>query len=78
MPAKKEELQSPSFFFTFLTLAQRDIQDHHDKKTCQNAQRANMRMLSKMRFRTQFLYDNLDHRACRKGEQPGHNRGNCA
>ena len=77
MPAKKEELQSPSFF-TFLTLAQGDIQDHHDKKTRYDAQCTDMRMLSKMRFRNQFLYDNIDHRACRKGEQPGHNRGNCA
>lgn len=55
-------------------LPERHVKDHHRQKTGHDAERANMRMLAKLRFRDQLLDDDVQHRARRKGQKPRHER----
>ena len=55
------------FFDRSTFLSQRYIQDHHDDETAHYTQSADIGVLFQMRFRNQFLYNDIHHCAGGKG-----------
>ena len=49
--------------------AQCHIQYHHEHESCCHSHRAYVGMCPRLCFRNQFLYDDIDHRSGRKGQE---------
>lgn len=73
-PNKNNRHGSSHACFASGASAERHVQHHHHEETRHHAERPRVRVLPEMGFRDQFLDHNVQHRARRRAEQPGHER----